>query len=72
MGAGHIKYCICDISAIVNESIIFTAVLMSHVTHLHNTFAPHLISSKYIVNPNFHAVIVFNTHIIVLKLISGQ
>ena len=56
----------------VNESFIFTVVLMSHVIHLHNIFVPHLISSKSIVNPNFHAVIVFNTHIIVLKLISGQ
>ena len=34
------KYGICDISAIVNESFIFTAVLMSHIpyllTHLHH------------------------------------
>ena len=33
------KYCICDLSAIVNESFIFTIVLMSHIpyllTHLH-------------------------------------
>ena len=45
--------CICNISAIVNENFIFTAVL----TIFTNTFAPHLSSSKYIVNPNVHAVI---------------
>ena len=48
------KYCICDISAIVNESFIFTIVLMSHIPCL----LTHLISSKYIVNPNYHAVVV--------------
>ena len=39
------KYCTCDISAIVNESFIFTIVLMSHIPYL----LKHLISSKYIV-----------------------
>ena len=34
------KFCVCDISAIVNESFIFTIVLMSHIpyllTHMHH------------------------------------
>ena len=34
----------------------FTAAEMSHVTILINTFTPHLIDSKYIVNPTFHLV----------------
>ena len=46
------KYGICDISTIVNKSFMFI-VLMSHIPY---TFAPYLISSKYIVNPNSHAV----------------
>ena len=45
------------ISAIVNESLIFTiVVLMSHIPYLLTHFAPHLINSKYIVNANYYAV----------------
>ena len=35
------KYCICDISAVVNESFIFTMVLMSHIQYLH-TYVHHI------------------------------
>ena len=52
------KYCICDISAIVNERFIFTAVLMSHMTYL----LTHLINSKYIINQNYYAMILFIVH----------
>ena len=31
------KYCVCDISAIVNQSFIFTTVLMSHITYNWNS-----------------------------------
>ena len=40
------KYWMRDISAIVNESFIFTIVLMSHIPYL----LTHLINSKYIIN----------------------
>ena len=46
------KYCICDISTIVNEFFIFTIVLMSHIPYL----LTHLINSKCIVNANYYAV----------------
>ena len=32
----------------------FTVAEMSHITIFINTFTPHLIDSKYIVNPTFH------------------
>ena len=46
------KYGICDINTVVNIKLSFTIAEMSHIQHLHT----HLNSSKYIVNPNFHAV----------------
>ena len=50
------KYGICDINTIVNMKLSFTVAEMSHITIFINTFTPHLIDSKYIVNPTFHLV----------------
>ena len=52
-----INMVICDISATVNESFIFTISDGIDVTYtiFANTFTPpHLSNSKYIVNPNFY------------------
>ena len=48
---------ICDIITIVKIKLSFT-IIIGNVTNVifSNTFLPHLISSKYIVNPYFHAV----------------
>ena len=44
------------INTIVNMKLsLFTVAEMSHITIFINTFTPHLIDSKYIVNPTFHA-----------------
>ena len=50
------KYGICDINTIVNMKLSFTAAEMSHIIIFINTFTPHLIDSKYIVNPTFQLV----------------
>ena len=47
------KYGICDINTIVNMKLSFTVAEMSHITIFISTFTPHLIDSKYIVNPTF-------------------
>ena len=50
------KYGICDINTIVSMKLSFTVAEMSHITIFSNTFTPHLIDSKYFVNPTFHLV----------------
>ena len=63
------KYCICDISAIVNENFIFTQYFVDVTyTIFTNTFVPHFISSKYIVNPNYHAVISLLHHYVYIYM----
>ena len=64
------KYCICDISAIVNESFIFTIVLMSDIlyflTPLHHI-------NKYIANANYYAVLKSGSlHEEILKLAAAR
>ena len=46
----------CGINTIVNMKLSFTVAETSHITIFFNTFTPHLIDSKYIVNSNFHLV----------------